>query len=134
MIAARQLNGDLDGALADYNQAIALDPRFADAWFNRATYWKANDELGRADADFSQAIELKPHLADAHAARGLVRLLKGRRADEAQQDFDRCLALNNNLRAITGTAYCGGETAITGEAMEIENPIVPRVELPAIAH
>jgi Tfp pilus assembly protein PilF len=40
---------------------------------------------------------LSPSLADAYAQRGLVRLLQGR-ADAAQQDFDRCLSLNQNLR------------------------------------
>ena len=36
-------------------------------------------------------------MADAYAQRGIVRLMRGR-ADEAQQDFDRCLELNKNLR------------------------------------
>jgi Tfp pilus assembly protein PilF len=95
----RQLKGDLDGALADYNQAIKLNPRFAAVWFNRGTYWKAKGDLERAEADFTQAIEngLKPHLADAYAQRGCMRLLQGRAA-EAQQDFDRCLALDKRLR------------------------------------
>ncbi len=28
------------GALADYNQAIQINPRLGDVWFNRGTYWK----------------------------------------------------------------------------------------------
>jgi tetratricopeptide (TPR) repeat protein len=53
--------------------------------------------LERAEADLTRAIELKPNMADAYAQRGLVRLMRGR-TDEAQQDFDRCLSLNKNLR------------------------------------
>jgi hypothetical protein len=38
-----------------------------------------------------------PRHPDSYAQRGLVRLLQGR-ASEAQQDFDRCLELNNGLK------------------------------------
>jgi tetratricopeptide (TPR) repeat protein len=78
-----------------------LNPRFPDAWFNRAAYWKAQGEWARAEADFTHYIALdstlKPQLADAHAQRGLLRLRQGR-ADEAQQDFDQCLRLNPRLQ------------------------------------
>lgn len=95
--AARQLKGDHDGALADYNQAIKLAPRFAKAWFSRGIFWKARGDLRQAEADFTQAIELSPYLADVYIHRGLERMMQGR-ADEAQQDFDRCLAPNKNLK------------------------------------
>ena len=96
-ILTAEFRGDLEGALADYNQAIKLDPRFADAWFNRATSWKAKGDLRGSEADFTVAIELKSHLADAYAQRGLVRLLNGK-GSEAEQDFARCLALDKNLK------------------------------------
>lgn len=58
---------------------------------------KAKGDLMQAEADLSRAIELKLELAVAWAERGLARLLRGRE-DEAQQDFDRCLALNKALK------------------------------------
>ena len=70
-----------------------LNPRFADAWFNRGTYWGAKGDWARAEADFTRTIELSPQLADAHALRGLVRLRQNR-AQEAQEDFNQCLKLN----------------------------------------
>ena len=94
---ARQKKGDFDGALADYNHAIKLNPRFADAWFNRATYWKAKGDFKQAEADFTRVIELNPNMANAYAQRGLARLLNGRDV-EAEQDFARCLTLNDNLK------------------------------------
>ena len=74
-----------------------FNPRFADAWFNRATYWKAKGHLVRAEADFTQAIEINPRAAYAYGQRGLMRLLQGR-ADEAQADFVRCLELDRACR------------------------------------
>lgn len=52
--------GDLAGALKDYNQAIAQNPKDADAYVNRGI---AQDELGQhqaAIADYTKALELKP--------------------------------------------------------------------------
>ena len=97
MVRHGSIKGDLDGALADYNQAIKLNPHFAEVWFNRGSYWKMKGDLERAETDFTQAIELKPHLADAYAQRGLVRLLSGKES-EAERDFARCLTLDKNLR------------------------------------
>ncbi|MGH9842537.1 MAG: tetratricopeptide repeat protein [Blastocatellia bacterium] len=94
--SARQRTGDFDGALADYNQAIKLDPRCAAAWFNRGMLWKAKGDWRRAEADFTQAIELKPHLADAYAQRGLARLRQGAEA-EAEKDFKQCLEIAPHL-------------------------------------
>ena len=86
-----------NGALADYNQAIRLNPRFADVWFNRAARWQRKEEWARAEADFTEYIALKPQHADAYASRRIVRLRQGR-ASEARQDFEQCLRLNPNLR------------------------------------
>lgn len=83
--------------VADYNQAIELNPCFADVWFNRATCWQRKEEWARAEADFTEYIVLKPQHADAYASRGILRLRQGR-AVEAQQDFAQCLRLNPNLR------------------------------------
>ncbi len=89
--------GDSDGALADYNQAIKLAPRFAKAWSSRGILWKAKGYLRRAEEDLTHAIELQPKLADAYAHRGLARLLQGR-AGDANSDFDRYLSLGGNSK------------------------------------
>ncbi len=43
--------GDLDGALADINEAIRLDPALPQPLINRAVIWRAKGDLDRAIAD-----------------------------------------------------------------------------------
>ena len=83
--------------MADFDQAIALDPRFAEAHNCRGIVWKDKGDLNRAIADFSQSIKLDPQYYGAYANRGLARLRQGKEA-EAQKDFDQCLKLNPKLK------------------------------------
>ena len=54
--------GDPDRAIADYDQAIKLNPTAA-AYNNRGSAWAAKGEFDRAMADLDQAIKLDPRLA-----------------------------------------------------------------------
>jgi tetratricopeptide (TPR) repeat protein len=85
--------GDYRGALADYNQSIALKPDLAVAYNNRGLlkYEKLNDYRG-ALADYNQSITLKPDLAVAYNNRGN---LKKRLNDVkgALADFNQSIVL-----------------------------------------
>jgi tetratricopeptide (TPR) repeat protein len=48
---------DLDGAIADYNRAIELDPKFAAAYFHRGIAKQAKGDLKAAIGDINGAIE-----------------------------------------------------------------------------
>ena len=48
---SKQALGDLDGALADINEAIRLDPSLPQPLTNRAVIWRAKGDLDRAIAD-----------------------------------------------------------------------------------
>ena len=50
--------GDDDRAIADYNDAIRLDPNYALAYNNRAVAWQAKGDTARANADFDKAKSL----------------------------------------------------------------------------
>lgn len=52
-----------DGAMADFNAAIQLDPTYAAAFYNRAQAWRRKGDAARADADKAEAVRLDPHLA-----------------------------------------------------------------------
>ena len=52
--------GDLDRAIADYTQAIQLNPKYAPAYYNRGSAWGNKGDFDRAIADYSQAILLDP--------------------------------------------------------------------------
>jgi tetratricopeptide (TPR) repeat protein len=88
----------LDGAIADYNQAISLNPKLAEVWFNRAAAWVEKREMERAISDYSRAIEVTPGFANAYANRGLARLELGQEF-AAQQDFTQCFNLDIKLKS-----------------------------------
>jgi tetratricopeptide (TPR) repeat protein len=72
---------DYDGAIADYNQAIKLDPNQALtyhvlAFANRARIYFDKKDYDRAIADYNEAIKLDPKLATAYNLRGLAYLNK----------------------------------------------------------
>jgi len=65
--------GDFQGAIADYTQAIRIDPNYADAYYNRG---KAKSELKDyqgAIADYTQAIRINPNDAAAYNNRGIAK-------------------------------------------------------------
>src|SRR6185436_19095943 len=57
--------GDLDGAMTDYNRAISLRPRHAPAFAGRAFVHYQKGELDQSVADFTRAVELDPRLSSA---------------------------------------------------------------------
>ncbi|WP_310487492.1 tetratricopeptide repeat protein [Chamaesiphon sp. VAR_69_metabat_338] len=66
--------GDVQGALADFNRAIEIDPKYAIAYYGRGflAAEKLQDIQG-ALADFNRAIELDPNNAVAYCARGVLK-------------------------------------------------------------
>ena len=64
--------GDLDRALADYDEAIRLDPKLALAYYNRGNAYAKMGDPDRALADYNEAIRLDPKLrkASTHALAG----------------------------------------------------------------
>ena len=88
--------GEFDQAIEAYTQAIALNPKLADAFRNRGLAYYNKGEFDRAIQDYDQAIALNPKLADAFNNRGLAYYNKGE-FDRAIQDFDKAIELNPNF-------------------------------------
>ena len=63
---SKQALGDLDGALADINEAIRLDPALPQPLINRAVIWRAKGDFDRAIADATEAIRLAKAKAPAN--------------------------------------------------------------------
>jgi tetratricopeptide (TPR) repeat protein len=85
-------NGDLDGAMADFDRAIEIDPKEDAPYFNRAqAKWQKNDTDG-AIADYTRAIELGSTNPAAYNNRGNARS-ENNDPDGAIADYTRAIEL-----------------------------------------
>jgi len=66
-----------DRAIADYSQAIQVDPTYAFAFKIRGSIYQRQGDLDRAIADYSEAIRLQPTFAMAFADRASAYQEKG---------------------------------------------------------
>ncbi len=73
----REDRSDWNGALADYNKAIELNPNYAFAYNNRGVVKRTNGDLDGALADENKAIGLDPNIAEAWYNRGFLKRLTG---------------------------------------------------------
>jgi tetratricopeptide (TPR) repeat protein len=80
--------GNKRSAIADYDRAIALDPRFVDAYINRGNAKATLGQERSALADYDRALALAPNDAYAYYNRGCAKYKFDRQA-EAMADFER---------------------------------------------
>jgi tetratricopeptide (TPR) repeat protein len=76
-------HGDNGRAIADFNEAIHLNPNRASLYRDRAQAYRQNGDWGLAIADYDEAIALDPKPAAPYHARGLALAAKG--------DLDRAI-------------------------------------------
>ena len=67
------LKNDFDGAITAYNHALDLDPKSANALYNRGLVKDTQQNMDGALADYSQAIQADPKMSLAYYSRGLAR-------------------------------------------------------------
>lgn len=87
----RKRKGDLDGALADYAEAIRLNPDDPFAFNNRANTRRDKGDLDGAIADYTEALRVDPGYTAAYVNRGMVHERKGD-TDKARADYEAALA------------------------------------------
>jgi tetratricopeptide (TPR) repeat protein len=88
--------GDYDRAIADYTEAIKLDPNDFLAYRNRGgVYHHIKGDFDRAIADYTQAIRLDPNDEYTFEVRGYAYAFKGEH-DRAIADYTQAIKLNPN--------------------------------------
>ena len=88
----RRRAGNLDGAIADYDTAIKLNPNDQFAFNNRANLWRDKGDLDRAIADYTEALRIDPGYTAVYVNRGLVHERRNEIA-LARADYQRALEL-----------------------------------------
>jgi tetratricopeptide (TPR) repeat protein len=92
--------GDYRQAIADYGEAIRLDPSIAKCYGDRGWAWLELEEPDKAIADLDEAIRLNPQDDRAFLSRGVAWSEK-REFGKALSDYDEAIRLAPN----TAKAY-----------------------------
>jgi len=91
-------NGDNDRAIADYDKAIEIDPKYAPAYNGRAMVYFTAGKPAQGLPDVEKSLELRPDYPEALDTRGLIFEALGRK-QEAIADFRRALAMAPNRQS-----------------------------------
>ncbi|GKV07184.1 hypothetical protein SLEP1_g18985 [Rubroshorea leprosula] len=84
---------DYDMCIARNEEALRIEPRFAECYGNMANAWKEKGDIDLAIRYYMIAIELRPNFADAWSNLASAYMRKGR-LNEAAQCCRQALALN----------------------------------------
>ncbi|MFO0924699.1 MAG: tetratricopeptide repeat protein [Pirellulales bacterium] len=86
------MQGNHDGALAEFSEVIAQNPKYANAYFNRAEIYSLTSEYDLAVADYTSSLQLNPQDAEAYAGRARARFQLNE-FDLAIRDFQKASQL-----------------------------------------
>ena len=112
---ARAQLQDPQGAIADYDRAIALNPRLIVAYNNRGNLRQQLGDVDGAILDFSFVLKIDPGSAIAHNNRAIIYTQIGQ-FSAAIADYHRAIELQPNFVSVynnLGNNYCQmGETSL----------------------
>ncbi len=112
-----QKQGQLEGAVQEYNEAIRLDPQLADAYNRRGGVYRQAGHLEQALQDYDEAIQIGSGQAGVYSGRGSTYLALDQ-AHRAIEDFGEAVRLDPQLaeayynRGLAYSDMAQGERAI----------------------
>jgi tetratricopeptide (TPR) repeat protein len=109
---AKASEGDIDGAIAEFNRLIQLNPKDEIAYYNRGLLEANKGDFDIAIADFDHAIQLSPTFARAYNDRGSVKANE-RDIDGAIADFNHAIQLSPQF--VQGYLNLGSAKADKGD-------------------
>lgn len=86
------LKGDVNGAINEYNTAISLNPKSAQAYIERGNLFAQKAEWSNASSDFSRAIVLDDKQPYAYSGKAMV-LANMNRVEEALDLYKKAISL-----------------------------------------
>ena len=86
--------GAIDLALAEYEQAVALNPQSALAYYDIGVARNQQKRVDEAIAAYRQAVTLDPNMADAHFNLAYALAHDKRELEEALAHFSRAIEIN----------------------------------------
>ncbi|MBW4430900.1 MAG: tetratricopeptide repeat protein [Pelatocladus maniniholoensis HA4357-MV3] len=85
---------DYQGAIADFNQALQMNPNYVEAWTNRGDVYLQMGDYQAALADYNQALSINPNFTAAIAGRNKITAMQ-----QVQTPSHRPLNLSNAVFA-----------------------------------
>ena len=87
------MEGDLEGALSDFDAAVRLEPNYADAYTGRGIVHLRRGDYGIAFKEFDRALKLAPGSAEAYSGRGYAAAKTGIDFSSAYADTRKAVML-----------------------------------------
>jgi tetratricopeptide (TPR) repeat protein len=113
---------DYDRAIADFDEAIKLDPEYVNFLNDRGVAYTKKGQFDRAVADFDQALKLRFFYLDALLNRALAYQSKGE-YERAIQDYDEAVRIHpNSVEANAARALAYRNKGKTGDPVVSSNP------------
>jgi tetratricopeptide (TPR) repeat protein len=124
--------GDFEESIAEYDKAILIDARFAEAYYNRANARRHKGDLDGAIVDHSKALEIDPRYVTAYINRGNILNEKGNH-DGAISDYSKAieidprsvLAYSNRCNSKNDKGDYDGAIADCSQAIKIDPDFAP---------
>ncbi len=121
-VRVRQNN--LEGALADYSEAIALAPKEPDPYLNRGAVWEATGQWEKAIADYNQVLQIDPDDPAAYNNRGNAEAGEGE-WELAIADYQAAITLQPSFSLAYGNyALALYQTGDTDKSIQIMKSLV----------
>jgi tetratricopeptide (TPR) repeat protein len=123
---ARAYLGELDQAVEDYQHALRIKPKWAEAYLGLGFVHLDKKDFAGAIADFTRALQLKPSLVPAQHARGTAYMKQGR-MEPAIVDFTKALKLDPQMAEAYGNR--GLALIVLGKEAEARTDLEKSIEL-----
>ncbi len=88
---------DFEGAMAQFNEAVKMDPNNPIGYYHRGRVYDAQQKYDEAITEFNFALTYDPTYAEAYNSRGIMWVQK-QQFEQAIRDFDKTIELNPDYR------------------------------------